>query len=81
MCISYFAGYSTAASTIRSGTTSQSRTTSSDTSSVTGWMSESAVSRTTGDDLDITRDLSKMDLYTVGRTFKEMVGKYKALLL
>ncbi|XP_030840675.1 delphilin isoform X2 [Strongylocentrotus purpuratus] len=55
-----------------------STTQTSDVTSIAGWLSESGTSRATttvydGDSIIGLKPLSKMDLYSLGRTFKEMM--------
>ncbi|XP_022095373.1 delphilin-like isoform X7 [Acanthaster planci] len=64
------AGYSSAPSV-----TTRSMTTASEVSSLSNWLSESALSKGTVDELGEvkTGPMSQKDLYAVGRTFKEMM--------
>ncbi|XP_022095367.1 delphilin-like isoform X2 [Acanthaster planci] len=63
-------GYSSAPSV-----TTRSMTTASEVSSLSNWLSESALSKGTVDELGEvkTGPMSQKDLYAVGRTFKEMM--------
>ncbi|XP_038064637.1 delphilin-like isoform X5 [Patiria miniata] len=63
-------GYSSAPSV-----TTRSVTTASEVSAISNWLSESALSKGTVDELgDVkTGPMSRKDLYAVGRTFKEMM--------